>query len=98
LGPSGMGVIAVLMIVGDFANLLSEAGLSEAAIQHKTVTREQQSTLYWLNLGFGIIVSLSILAAAPLLARMFGFKELSELVPITSLAIILMAAGTQIQS
>ncbi len=98
LGPSAFGVIAVLMIVVDLARLLSEAGLAEAIIQRKTVSHEQQSTLYWLNLGFGLVVFLIILGLAPFIQRVFGFPQLTELVSVVAVAVILNAAGTQIQS
>ena len=98
LGPDAFGVIAVLMIVGDLSRLLSEAGLAEATIQRRTVSSEQQSTLYWLNLAFGVLVFVIIVGLAPLIERVFGFPELRELVSAVAFAVIFTAAGTQMQS
>ena len=48
LGPEAFGLLAMMLVVTGFVELLSQMGLSEAIIQHPDPTHIELSSLYRL--------------------------------------------------
>ena len=93
LSPQAFGLMAIIMIVVSFAELFGKTGLSQALIQRKNSTREELSSLYWLNAAFGVAMFVVLSAAAPLVARGFGAPELVSLLPVAALSFLLLPFG-----
>jgi O-antigen/teichoic acid export membrane protein len=71
LAPTDYGLQSMVLTLTAFLSLFKDAGLSAAAVQRETLTHEQISTLFWINLGLGSFMSLVVAAAAPLLAAFY---------------------------
>tara|TARA_B110000879_G_scaffold212413_1_gene308552 strand:- start:679 stop:2235 length:1557 start_codon:yes stop_codon:yes gene_type:complete len=95
LSPEDYGVLAMVMAVTAFAGIFREMGLSSAAIQKKGLTREQQSNLFWLNLAMGIILTVIVAGASPLVAWFYGKPELVAVTLALSLNFIISSLSTQ---
>src|SRR4029079_3092723 len=54
-----------------------DAGLSLATVQRERITKEQVSTLFWINLGLSAILMAVVLALAPALAAFYREPRLS---------------------
>src|SRR5262245_23214000 len=67
LDPEDFGLVAMVSVVTGVYELFSTAGLSLATIQKATVTDEQISTLFWINVLVGAILGLLCIATAPVL-------------------------------
>jgi PST family polysaccharide transporter len=67
LVPRDFGLIAMVTAVTGFMAFFHDFGLSMASIQRVTVTREQISTLFWVNLGAGACLAGGCVALAPVL-------------------------------
>jgi len=76
LTPQDFGVIAMVTVIIGFAEMFKDAGLSMATVQKKEITKEQISTLFWINLLISIILGLVIAGSAPLIASFYGRQEL----------------------
>lgn len=98
LGPRAFGLIAVVLIVVHFARIFGENGLTNALIQRKEPTHNELSTLYWTNVFFNAGAYLVILAAAPLVAQVFGQPRLGELLPVAAVAVLIFAFGAQFRA
>src|SRR6266849_1982222 len=78
LDPKAFGLVGTVTAVTGVFNLFRDFGLSAAAVQRKTVTKEQASTLFWINILVGTILGLMSLAMAPFIVsfyrepRLFG--------------------------
>lgn len=57
LTPADFGVVAVVAAVMNVAVVVGDLGLSVAAIREKTLTRDQWSALFWVNVGFGLLLA-----------------------------------------
>ena len=68
LTPKDFGLIAMVSTVLGFAHFFKEAGLSIATVQKEDITHDQVSTLFWINAGISILLSLIIMALSPLVA------------------------------
>jgi PST family polysaccharide transporter len=80
LTPDDFGLIAMVAAVVGFATLFKDLGLSMATIQRETITHDQVSTLFWINVAVSAILALVVAAASPLVALLYGDDRL---IPIT---------------
>lgn len=79
LGPRDYGLVAMVLAVIAIAEIFRDFGLSTAAVQAKTLTRAQQSNLWWLNSAIGLVLALVAIAAAPLIALLYDEPALTAL-------------------
>jgi PST family polysaccharide transporter len=78
-----------------FAAIFSNLGLSTATIQRTDITHEQVSTLFWINAGIGVLLTLIVAALAPAVALFYKTPEL--LWVMVSLSIIFTISGLSVQ-
>ncbi len=95
LSPDDYGIMAMVMAVTAFAGLFRDLGLSAAAIQKGTLTHAQMSNLFWLNTGMGLLLTLALAAASPLVAWFYGKPELVPLTLLLSTSFLIGSLGTQ---
>lgn len=95
LQPSDFGLMAVVMVVVGFSKAFEDMGLSNAIIQRPEVTHIQLSSLYWLNIASGLLLTLIALAVAPLLALVYSEPRLLSLMMVISSVFLVVAVGNQ---
>ncbi|MGP5600677.1 MOP flippase family protein [Glutamicibacter arilaitensis] len=88
LGPADYGVVAILVTVLGFFEMLMVSGISNAIIQRTNVTQKELNSLHWLNTFLGIVLGLSIFFAAPLIADYFNSPSAQTPIMLLSLASI----------
>jgi PST family polysaccharide transporter len=71
LVPSDYGLQAMVITLTGFVGLFKDAGLSVATVQRENLTHEQISTLFWINVGLGMVLALIVSASGPLLAAFY---------------------------
>ncbi|TMV47496.1 MOP flippase family protein [Paenibacillus mesophilus] len=97
LGPASFGLMGMVMVVIGFAQAFSDMGLSSAIIQRKDLTREQLSSLYWLNLISGFAVFMIVLSIRPIIISFYRSPELNELLIWASFIFLITPLGQQFQ-
>jgi PST family polysaccharide transporter len=75
--------------------LFRDFGLSSAAVQHTTVTNEQMSTLFWVNVSLGAVLGLVALAMAPAIAGFYHEPQLFGVTTVLAAGFLINAAGIQ---
>ncbi len=91
LVPADFGVVAAAMVVISFSQALSDAGLVKALIQCHDHVEESANAVFWLNLGFGLVVFILLYFSAPLIADFFHDARIASVVQVQSLQIPLSA-------
>jgi O-antigen/teichoic acid export membrane protein len=71
LSPQDFGLQGMVLVLTGFFNLFQDAGLGLATVQRLEVTHEQTSTLFWINVGFGVLLAAVCAASAPLLVAFY---------------------------
>lgn len=71
LSPADYGLQAMVITLTGFFSLFRDAGLSVATVQRETLSHEQISTLFWINLVLGTFLTIVVAATGPLLAAFY---------------------------
>lgn len=93
--PADFGLIAMIMVVTNFAVMFQSLGLSEATVQRATITQTQIDTMFWVNAIFGGLVSLLILGLAPLVGLFYSEPRLVSVTMV--LASMFVIRGVSVQ-
>jgi O-antigen/teichoic acid export membrane protein len=95
LGPKDFGLVGMVTAFTGVLSLFRDFGLSSAAIQRSTVTEEQISTLFWINILVGILLGLLAIAGAPAIAAFYHEPRLVGVTSVLALGFLFNAAGVQ---
>ena len=79
LSPTDYGLQSMVITLTGFVALFKDAGLSVATVQRETLTHEEISTLFWINLALGAFLTVVVAASGPFLA---AFYKEPRLVPV----------------
>lgn len=95
LEPSVFGLMALVMVVIGFSQAFLDMGISNAIIHKQEMSKDQLSTLYWVNVLAGFLLFLIIVLIAPFIASIYEEPELTELIYIVALTFIIQPFGQQ---
>ena len=91
--PSDYGLVALTGVFLAFAAMLTQLGLAAAVVQARHVTERLLATAFWLNVLSGIVVTLTMIAVAPLVADFYGDERVTNLLRLSALSFTLSAAA-----
>jgi len=95
LGPRDFGLVGMVTAFTGVLNLFRDFGLSTATVQRATVTDEQVSTLFWLNIGVGAALSVATAALAPVIVGFYHEPRLYWVTVLIACSFVFNAAGVQ---
>ena len=95
LDPKDFGLVGMVTAVIGVFNVFRDFGLSAAAVQRTSVTEEQSSTLFWINLLVGAMLGLLTLAVAPFVVAFYHEQRLLGVTAVLATAFLFNAAGVQ---
>jgi len=92
LEPKDFGLVGMVTAFTGVLTLFRDFGLSSAAVQRTTVTEEQVSTLFWINM---LLLGLLAVAMAPFIAAFYHEPRLSKVTLVLAAGFFFNAAGVQ---
>jgi len=95
LDPKDYGLIAMVTTVTAVLGLFRDFGLSSASVQRATITREQTSTLFWINVLLGGILTIVALALAPAVSAFYHEPRLLWIMNVLAIGFLFNGAGVQ---
>jgi O-antigen/teichoic acid export membrane protein len=95
LDPKDFGLVGMVTAVTGVFSLFKDAGLTTVTIQRDSITNEQISTLFWVNLLIGAVLSLLSLGLSPILANFYQEPHLFWLTAVVGTGFLLNSAGVQ---
>lgn len=98
LTPADFGIIAMATAVTGLVAIFGDLGTSAAVIQKADHSPQLLSTIFWLNLGFGVLVMLAVAGIAPLAAMFYSEPRLTAILLVLSTAFPLAGLGILQQS
>jgi teichuronic acid exporter len=91
--PSDFGLIGLLTFFTALSITFVQGGLSMALIQRQDSSHEEESAVFWCNLGAALAFTLVLIVAAPWIARFYQEPLLHPLMFVASAQIVLSALG-----
>jgi O-antigen/teichoic acid export membrane protein len=95
LGPKDFGLVGMVTAFTGVLAVFRDFGLSSAAIQRTTVTEEQLSTLFWINLLVGALLAFLAVALAPVITVFYHEPRLFMVTIVLAAGFLFNAAGVQ---
>lgn len=87
LAPSEYGIIAIILIFINFANVIIDGGLNTALIQKKDADQTDFSTIFWFCLLLSGVLYVVLFFTAPLIARFYDNEILTPVLRVLSLVL-----------
>lgn len=81
------------MFVLGFTDLFTDMGLTSAILHKQNISKKEYASLYWFNIGFSLLLYLSLLFISPMIARFYEEPRLAVLIPLLGLNIMASAIG-----
>lgn len=88
LMPEAYGIVAMVMVFINIANVFVTGGFSSALIQKKDATETDFSTLFYCSLAIACIIYGVLFCCAPVIARFYNTPELTLVLRVFSIRII----------
>ena len=89
LAPEDFGLYAMATPMMAVAMLAQDLGLTQAVVTARSIDRRALSTLYAINVGVSLLIALSLVLAAPLLAAFYGHPRLTPIVMVMGGVVVL---------
>jgi Membrane protein involved in the export of O-antigen and teichoic acid len=92
------GLLTVSLVIIALADTLSDFGIANSIIQRKEISHLELTTLYWLNVGLGVVVCAAVFALSGVIAGVLHNPDLQPLIQTLSLAFIVIPHGQQFRA
>ena len=79
LAPRQFGLIAMITVITGFAAVFAELGFGAALIHKQDVKEEHLSSVFWINIGGGIALTVLFMLGAPLIGAFYNEPLLAPL-------------------
>lgn len=87
--------MAIIMFVMGFVDLFMDMGISVAILHKQKITKNEYSSLYWVNILFSILIYLLIFSITPAISVFYKEPDLNKMIQITGVSILIVAIGRQ---
>lgn len=95
LDKSDFGIVAIAHLFIGFTSMFLDMGISVGIIHRQNITKNEYSSLFWLNILFGFILTSCLYFLAPLLTSSYHSQDLTTVVQLICFTILLNAIGIQ---
>lgn len=93
LSKEDFGLLAIATMFLGFTEIFANMGLATGIIHKQDITRDQYSSVFWLNLMLSVSLWLILALFSPLISRYYHQPLLASLIPLLSLQIVINAFG-----
>lgn len=92
LGPEEFGVIALAMVVISMATIFATMGFGASIINSKELDPRAVNTIFILNVGIGLVLTVACILSAPFVARFYQNDQLEDVLQVLSVIFIFSTA------
>ena len=98
LAPSDYGLMAIVAVFVSLLTNIAELGLGASLVQSKELTKQEISGVTGVVVTANIVMFVCLVAAAPLIARIYAEPRLTTLIQVAALQLVFSAVVTVPQS
>ncbi|MBQ4641763.1 MAG: lipopolysaccharide biosynthesis protein [Oscillospiraceae bacterium] len=88
LDPAHYGVLSIMIIFVNLANVFIQTGFNTALVQNKEVEEEDYSSVFWVSLCIAVILYVMIFFAAPLIGKFYNIPDIVSPLRVLSLMLL----------
>lgn len=93
LTPEEFGLIGMITVFTGFAAMFGSLGFSSALIQKKSISEYHYSSVFWLNIIVGLILTIIIIGTSPLISKFYNEPRLKTMTILIGFTFIINAFG-----
>jgi O-antigen/teichoic acid export membrane protein len=93
LTPEDFGLLGMIIVFTGFLTLFTEMGFGAALIQREELSDGHYDSVFWLNLGMGVLLTALFIIFSPLIASFYREPDLTPLIRVISINFIFTALG-----
>jgi O-antigen/teichoic acid export membrane protein len=98
LSPRDFGLVGMVLGVTALVGIFNVLGLSTATVQRETITQQQVSNLFWVNVSVSGILAVICIGLAPLIAWFYRDPRVAAIMLALSLTFLLTGSTVQHQA
>lgn len=91
--PSEFGLMAMALVVIGFLEILKDLGTASAIIHKDKFSEDFISSIYWVNVLFGILLTTSIFFSAPVFVSFFDNRNIEPILKVLSINFVISTNG-----
>lgn len=95
LDKADFGIVAIAHLFVGFTAMFLDMGISVGIIHRQNITNKEYSSLFWLNIIFGVVLTFGLFFLAPYITAGYHSQDLTNVVQLICFTIFLNALGTQ---
>lgn len=95
LDKADFGIVAIAHMFIGFTAMFLDMGISVGIIHRQNITNKEYSSLFWLNIIFGVVLTSGLFLLAPIITAGYHSQDLTNVVQLICFTILLNAFGTQ---
>lgn len=92
--PEEYGIIAIVLVFINLANVFVSNGFGEALVQKKNADNTDFSTAFYCSLAVAVVLYVALFLAAPRIAKIYRYNDLIPVLRVLSLKIIISSVST----
>ncbi len=93
LSPGDFGLLAMVAVFTNFFSIILDLGLGSAVIQKQKLDKIQLSSVFWISVIFGFILSLITISISPLIALFYKQKIIFPIMSVLGLNFLFASWG-----
>ena len=95
LSKEDFGVVAICNLFIGFSQIFLDMGISVGILHKQDITKDQFSSLFWLNIFSGVLLTCILCCISPLVARAYNDPILINLLILLSMTVLFSSIGAQ---
>lgn len=88
VSPESFGILAILLVITNVADAISQSGLGSALIQKKDASEDSFSTAFWLSGGVAVALCVVIWFLAPFISSFYAMSEIEGYLRVLSIVVV----------
>jgi PST family polysaccharide transporter len=93
LTPSDFGIMAMAATVSNLIMMFRDVGLTTPVVQRRDLSDAQLSALYWVNITFGLVLTVATILMAPVVAWFYDQPDLTVIVSVLATGFLIGTTG-----
>lgn len=98
LAPEEFGIMAILLVLVNVADAVSQSGLGTALIQKSKTTDVECSTAFWLSMAVASLLFCLLFTVAPVVSAFYGERSFTPLLRVLSVVIVFNSMNSILRS